>query len=67
MRAEDIADKLRIMWRDVGTVIPEADCGKPTWTMRTPDEGVNEKGEGPTTYMVSFTQIIQSRIFLVPG
>ena len=29
--------------------------------------GVDEKGEGPTTYMVSFPQIIQSRIFLVPG
>ena len=29
--------------------------------------GVDEKGEGPATYVVSFPRVLQSVIFMVPG
>ena len=65
--AEEILVQLRRMRHDGGTIISKEAHGKPTQTMRPPDEGVNEKCEGPITYVVSFPRIIQLVRCPVPG
>ena len=52
---------------DGETIVSQTAHGEFTQNLRPQTKGVDEKGEGPTTYVVSLPRILQSVRFLVPG